>query len=202
VNQVAAIILAAGESRRMGTPKALLQFRGQTFLDGLIARLQTQCDPVIVVLGHEADSIRRSIPAAIAAAVRIVVNPNYPLGMLSSLQAGLRALPEEVLHAVFTLVDHPNPAGATIAAVVDAPAAPVVIPRFEGRKGHPVRLSRPVIGELLALPPGAKPTDVLYRYVAATRFLDTDDSGIVDDIDDREAYDEFMARCGESKAGV
>ena len=198
MNPVPAIILSAGESRRMGTPKALLPFRGQTFLDGLIARLQILCDPVIVVLGHDADRIR----PAITAPVRIVVNPNYPLGMLSSLQCGLRAVPEEAPYAVFTLVDHPNPAAATIAAVVQAPPAPVVIPRFEGRKGHPVRLSRTVIGELLALRPGAKPTDVLYRHVAATRFLDIDDSGIVDDIDDRAAYDEFMARCGESRARV
>jgi molybdenum cofactor cytidylyltransferase len=194
VNPVAAIILSAGESRRMGTPKALLQFRGQTFIEGLIARLQVHCAPVVVVLGHDAERIRCEMgPAA-----QVVVNRNYTLGMLTSLQCGLRALPEQVSYAVFTLVDHPDPAGATIAAVVNAPPAPVVIPRFEGRKGHPVRLSRVVIEELLALPPGAKPTDVLYRHVDATRFLDTADPGVVDDIDDRAAYDELMARSGES----
>jgi molybdenum cofactor cytidylyltransferase len=190
VNSVGAIILSAGESRRMGTPKALLPFRGQTFLEGLVNRLQVHCDPVIVVLGHDADRIRSAIPAA----TKVTVNPNYALGMLTSLQCGLRAIPGSISHAVFTLVDHPNPAGDTILSVVNAPPAPVVIPRFEGRKGHPVRLSRAVIEELLALPPGAKPTDVLYRHVADTRFLDTGDPGVVDDIDDRAAYDEFMAR--------
>lgn len=85
---------------------------------------------------------------------------------------------------------------------MNAPPAPVVIPRFRGRKGHPVRISRAVIEELLALPPGSRPTDVLYRHAGATRFLDTDDPGVVDDIDDRAAYDELMARYGESKAGV
>jgi len=185
----------------MGTPKALLQFRGQTFLDGLIARLQTQCDPVIVVLGHDAGRIRSEIAwVSVRVAARVVVNSNYALGMLTSLQCGLRALPEQISHAVFTLVDHPDPSESTIAAVVNAPPSPVVIPRFQGKKGHPVRLSRTVIEELLALPSGAKPTDVLYRHVAATRFLDTDDPGVVDDIDDRAAYDELMARCGESKA--
>lgn len=182
----------------MGTPKALLQFRGQTFIEGLIDRLQSQCDPVIVVLGHDAERIR---PASNRATL-VTVNSNYTLGMLSSLQCGFRALHGEVSYAVFTLVDHPNPSPATIAAVLNAPPSPVVIPRFEGRKGHPVRLARAVIGELLALSPTAKPTDVLYRHVAATRFLDTDDAGVVDDIDDRAAYDEFMARSGESKAGV
>lgn len=191
---VAAIILAAGESRRMGAPKALLHFRGQTFLDGLIARLEAHCHPVIAVLGHDAERIR----SAVAAAADYVVNPNYALGMLSSLQCGLRALPEPVSDAVFTLVDHPDPAGTTIAAVVNEPAAPVVIPRFEGRKGHPVRLSRAVIEELLALPPTARPTDVLYRHIAATRFLDTGDPGVVDDVDDPAAYHAFLARAGKA----
>lgn len=191
----AAIILSAGESRRMGMPKALLEFRGETFLDGLIARFAVHCDPVIVVLGHDADRIRR----AITQASQVVENPDYTLGMLTSLQCGLRALPANVSHAAFTLVDHPNPADATIAAVVNAPPSPVVIPRFAGRKGHPVRLSRVVIDELLALPPDAKPTDVLYRHLDTTRFLDTDDAGVVDDVDDRAAYHELLARFGQAQ---
>ena len=193
MNQTPAIILAAGESRRMGTPKALLQFRGRTFLEGLIARFETHCDPVIVVLGHDAELIRSAAGVPYASA-RFVVNPNYALGMLTSLQCGLRSLPEHAAHAVFTLVDHPDPADTTITAVVNAPPAPVVIPRFAGRKGHPVRLSRRVIEELLVLPPGDKPTDVLYRHVAATRFLDTGDAGVVDDIDDRAAYHDLLGR--------
>jgi molybdenum cofactor cytidylyltransferase len=116
--------------------------------------------------------------------------------MLTSLQCGLRALPQFCSHALFTLVDHPNLSDQTIQAVNTAPAAPVVIPRFAGRKGHPVRLSRDVIHELLALPLDARPTDVLYRYVSATRFLDLDDPGIVDDIDDRAAYQELLTRAG------
>jgi molybdenum cofactor cytidylyltransferase len=189
----ASIILAAGESRRMGTPKALLQFRGQTFLDGLIGKLQRHCQPVIVVLGHGAGAIRE---ATTRGNPRFVINPDYALGMLTSLQCGLRAVPRESAHAVFTLVDHPNPAGPTLAAVVGAAEAPVVIPRFAGRKGHPVRLSRNVMEELLALPSTARPTDVLYRYLPATLFLDLEDPGVVDDIDDRAAYEELLARAG------
>jgi molybdenum cofactor cytidylyltransferase len=192
----AAIILAAGESRRMGTSKALLQFRGETFLDGLIAKLHPHCELVIVVLGHGADEVR----TATRGKARFVVNPDYSLGMLTSLQRGLREVPEECAQAVFTLVDHPNPADATIAAVAGAQlfdfAPRVVIPRFAGRKGHPVRLSRDVMEELLALPSTAKPTDVLHRHLAATLFLDLEDPGVVDDIDDRKAYQELLARTG------
>ena len=190
VSPPGAIILAAGESRRMGAAKALLRFQGQTFLEGLIAKLQKFCDPVVAVLGHHAEEIL----SATSRNVRFVVNPDYALGMLTSLQCGLRALPEVTRYAVFTLVDHPNTSDATIAAVAGAPEAPVVIPRFRGRKGHPVRLSRAVIDKLLQLPPDAKATDVLHGYVAATRFLEPDDAGIVDDIDDRCAYEELLAR--------
>jgi len=189
-----AIILAAGESRRMGTTKALLQFRGETFLDGLTGKFAKLCDPVIVVLGHGAEDIR----AALRRPACFVSNPDYPLGMLTSLKCGLRAIPPESSFAIFTLVDHPNPAADTIAAVVAAEDAAVVIPRYRGTKGHPVRLSRTVMDELLTLPPSAKPTDVLYRHLAATRFLDLDDPGIVDDIDDPEAYQELLSRTGPS----
>jgi CTP:molybdopterin cytidylyltransferase MocA len=190
-----AIILAAGESRRMGTPKALLPFRGRTFLDGLIARLEAHCHPVIVVLGHDAGRIRASLTPSVA----VALNPDYPLGMLSSLQCGLRALDPQIHHAVFTLVDHPDPTDSTVHDVVHAPPAAVVIPRYHGTKGHPVRLSRTVIDELLALPPHAKPTDVLYRHLSATHFLDTDDPGVVDDVDDRAAYHELLARSGQAQ---
>lgn len=176
----------------MGAPKALLHFRGETFLDGLISKFRKYCDPVIVVLGHGAEEIR----AASRQNPDFVVNVNYAQGMLTSLQWGLRAVPKWHSRTVFTLVDHPNPADETIAAVIDAAEAPVVIPRFGGRKGHPVRLARGVMEELLALPPTAKPTDVLYRHLDLTRFLDLGDPGVVDDIDDRGAYEELLARTG------
>jgi molybdenum cofactor cytidylyltransferase len=191
-SKIAALILAAGESRRMGSPKALLPFQGETFLDGLIAKLGKYGDPVIVVLGCGAERIR----SAISREARFVVNADYALGMLTSLQCGLRAVPAESTYAMFTLVDHPNPSAGTLAAVARAADAPVVIPRFGARRGHPVRLSRAVIDELIALPPDAKPTDVIYRYRDATLFLDLEDAGIVDDIDDRGAYEAFLARAG------
>ena len=86
---VAGIILAAGESRRMGFPKALLRYRDETFLDTLIGLFAARCSPVIVVLGAHADRIRaRTLRPA-----TFVINPDYQRGQTSSMQCGLRAVP-------------------------------------------------------------------------------------------------------------
>ena len=85
VEVIAGIILAAGASSRMGTPKALLDYRGETFLDRLIRVLGAVCDPVIVVLGYHAEQIR----AGVNGRVQFVVNPTPTRGQLSSLQTGL-----------------------------------------------------------------------------------------------------------------
>ena len=85
------IILSGGASRRMGTPKALLLIENETFLDRMIRLFSEVCDPVIVVLGHNAEQIRSEIQRA--SQVSFVVNPDPERGMLSSLQCGLEALP-------------------------------------------------------------------------------------------------------------
>jgi len=82
---IAAVILAAGASRRMGSPKALLEYQGQTFLNRLIRVLGEVCDPVIAVLGYHAEIIR----AQAIGSVQFVVNPDPDRGQLSSLQTGL-----------------------------------------------------------------------------------------------------------------
>jgi CTP:molybdopterin cytidylyltransferase MocA len=87
----AGIILAAGESRRMGFPKALLRYRDETFLDTLIGLFAARCQPVIVVLGAHSERIREgtSRPAT------FVNNANYQRGQTSSMQCGLRAVPAD-----------------------------------------------------------------------------------------------------------
>ena len=98
----AGLILAAGESRRMGSPKALLPFRETTFLDALCRLLAEQCSPVVVVLGASADEIR----ARSAGPATFVVNAHYLSGQTTSMQCGLRAVPPDAEGVLFTLVDH------------------------------------------------------------------------------------------------
>lgn len=181
---VAGIILAAGESRRMGFPKALLPYGQETFLDTLIGLFITRCTPVIVVLGAGAERIRRE---ALRPAV-FVINADYEHGMTTSLECGLRAVPAEAEGVLFTLVDHPAVSASTLDALLEAPRPLLRVPRYGGERGHPIWFSRALIPEFLAIPVGGAANAVVRRHRAATEFLDLDDPGIVADIDDPAAY--------------
>jgi molybdenum cofactor cytidylyltransferase len=186
---VAGIILAAGESRRMGFPKALLRYRDETFLDTLIGLFAARCQPVIVVLGAHTDRIleRTLRPAT------FVINPDYRRGQTSSMQCGLRVVPPEAEGVLFTLVDHPAVAPATLDALLAAPGPdacnPLVrVPRHTGRRGHPIWFSRDLIAEFLSLPENGAAREIVRSHAAQTGFLDVDDPGILADIDDAAEY--------------
>jgi molybdenum cofactor cytidylyltransferase len=185
----AAIILAAGESRRMGRPKALLPFRGGTFLTAIAENLGRRCSPVIAVFGFDAARVSQSAPAG----VRPIENPDYRLGMLTSLKAGLRAVPDSCDVVLFTLVDHPAVLPSTVDAVMESTAL-IAIPRFENRRGHPVLIRRQIAREFLAEPVTSKVRDVIDRHAGEIEYIDVDDPGISDDIDDPALYEKLLAR--------
>ena len=193
--KIAGIILSGGASRRMGTPKALLQFRGETFLDRLIRTFTAVCNPVIVVVGEHADKIRSCIVRG--RDVLFAVNPDPERGMLSSLQCGLALVPRDAEAAMFLPVDHPHLEPSTIetlAARFHADRAPVIVPTYACEHGHPVCIARPLIDELLALPPSAKASDVIHRHVAQTIYIEVADPAVVTDVDDPAAYADLLAR--------
>ena len=189
----AGLILAAGESRRMGSPKALLTYRGQSFLDTLTGLLGRVCSPVIVVLGAEADRVQ----AAAAPGATFVRNAEFTRGQTSSLQCGLRAVPPSAEGVIFTLVDHPAVSQDTLDRLLRPMAREKVrVPRYCGQKGHPIWFSRDLIGEFLALDQNGAARDVVRRHAAETAFLDLDDAGILADIDDPEAYRRLIGMAG------
>jgi molybdenum cofactor cytidylyltransferase len=192
---IAGIILAAGASSRMGTPKALLDYRGETFVGRLVRVLGTSCKPVIVVLGYHADVLKREIPAT----AKIVINPDPSRGQLSSLQTALDVLPTDADGFAFIPVDSPAVAEDTVAQLTRAferrkPATLFVIPRQSGRRGHPVLATRSIAAEMLSLPPTAEAREVVHAHVDRTEYVDVADTGIFTDVDDPEAYRQLKER--------
>jgi molybdenum cofactor cytidylyltransferase len=177
----------------MGRDKALLPFHGSTFLSRLIALLLPRVEPLIVVLGHHAAEIAATLPAADGLCV--AANPDYQRGMLTSLQTGLRAVGGDAPAILFTLVDHPAVRAETVDHLVaeffrEQPA--LVIPRYGGRRGHPVLLSPQIAREILALAPESSAKEVIHAHRGETRFLDVDDAGILQDIDLPAEYEALL----------
>lgn len=177
----------------MGSPKALLEYRGETFIERLVRVLSRVCDPVIVVLGYHADAIRPKIEHA----ATIAINPAPERGQLSSLQTGLAALPDDAEGFLFIPVDSPAVEIETVERVAAEfrrrdPETVLVIPRIsldqKVSRGHPVFGTRSIAEEILALPPTAKASDVIHGHIPQTVYVDVNDAGILTDIDDPEAY--------------
>jgi molybdenum cofactor cytidylyltransferase len=174
----------------MGFPKALLRYREETFLDTLIGLFAPRCSPVFVVLGAAAERIREGIRRQAG----FVVNHKWEQGMTTSLQCGLRAVPESCEGVLLTLVDHPAVASATVDLLLTEPRPLLRIPRYKSKRGHPVWFSRALFGEFLALSAGAAANNVVHSHFPEAEFLDLDDPGIVADIDDPEAYRSLLRR--------
>jgi molybdenum cofactor cytidylyltransferase len=188
---IAAVVLSAGESSRMGRPKALLPIDGQTFIEKIVGALkQSSVGKVIVVLGHNAEEMRRSIEHL---PVDILLNPDYNLGQLSSLQIAVRQLEKtaDCDGMLVHLVDHPYIDAKLVKSMIErfyASGKLIVVPRYGGKRGHPVIFSRKLFGELLAAPRDQGAKAVVNAHRDDTLEIDTQDSGVTVDIDTPELY--------------
>src|SRR3989454_2400917 len=196
------LILAAGESSRMGEDKALLAYRGLTFIETILATLrQAGVTRLAVVLGHHADEIQGAVDFT---GVDVIVNRDYQQGQTSSLQAGLKALGSgagmSVEAVLLCLVDHPAVPAEVVRALIAAFLAtrsPVVIPTSKGQRGHPVLIGRTLFDELLGLSPEAGANSVIRKYREATQFVEVGDAGILLDVDDPATYRSEERRVGK-----
>ena len=195
---IVGIVLAGGKSSRMGRPKALLPIGsgGDTFFDRVTRTLlDAGIEDVIVVVGADAAAIRAG--ARPRAGVRIVDNPDFERGQITSLLAGLRAIEApHVTAALVTLIDVPLVSAATVRALLAAQrehGAPVVRPVSNGRHGHPVIFGRALFQELHDADPaqGAKP--VVRAHAAEIVEVPIDDEGAFTDIDTPEDYEKFVS---------
>jgi len=189
---IVAVILSAGESSRMGRPKALLPIDGVRFVEKIVSTLKsTDVGNIIVVLGHNAEEIRRKIRNL---PVTILINHDYKQGQLSSLQVAIRRLESSggpVDGILVHLVDHPYIEAKLVNLMIDRfyeTKKLIVVPRFQDRRGHPVIFARALFSELLAAgtDQGAKP--VVHAHRDDTLEIDTDDKGVLIDIDTPEEY--------------
>lgn len=186
--RVAAVVLAAGESTRMGRNKLLLPWDGATVLDRTLANATASgVAAVFTVTGHE-----RELTEPIARQYGAVVqNQNYANGMLSSVQAVIANLPPAIDAALVILGDQPLVGPALIDDLLAAYAAGpqgLVAPTHDGRRGNPVLIDRRHFAELLALSSTAAPRILLQRHPADLRLVEVNSESILHDLDRPEDY--------------
>jgi molybdenum cofactor cytidylyltransferase len=192
---LAAVVLSAGESSRMGRPKALLPIGGQTFIERIVAVLkQAGLEKIFVVLGHNAGSMAEKIAHL---PVSVLVNPDYPKGQLSSLQVAVRHLRahEDCRGMLVHLVDHPYINAELVDLLIErfeTSGKRIVVPRFGAKRGHPVIFARSLFDELLEAPLDQGAKAVVNAHRAETLEVDSADEGITLDIDTPELYRQYV----------
>jgi molybdenum cofactor cytidylyltransferase len=192
------IVLAGGKSSRMGRPKALLPIgpKGETFFDRITRTLmEGGVEDVVVVIGADADAIRAAVrPASLH--VRLVTNPDFERGQLTSLLAGLRAIDRPgVSAALVTLVDSPLISAVDVRRLIEARRehrAPIVRPAKDGRHGHPVIFGRELFDELRRADPAQGAKSIVHAHAADIIEIHAHDEGAFIDIDTPEDFERWI----------
>lgn len=192
---IGAVVLAAGNSERMGRPKALLEVEGETFLGRICRRLrEAGVYDVVVALGKDAGQILQGWPRGNE---KVVVNPRPEDGQISSLKLALKALPvnPEPGAAMVCLVDAPLVASETYArlgAEWRGAQGHLVVPRFNGKRGHPLVVDQRFWHQVQLAPLDLGLHWVTHRNAEWMRDVDVDDAGVVRDMDTPDDYEKFV----------
>jgi molybdenum cofactor cytidylyltransferase len=189
MGEIWAVILAAGESKRMGLPKMLLTFSGMTMIEKVITNVsESKIDKIIVVLGAYREALVELISKL---PVKYCYNDNYKKGMLSSVQCGFRNL-SSVCRAVLVFQgDQPLITSNAINEVIEAYLSSgkgIVIPVYKGRRGHPLLIDIKYSNEIEKLNPNKGLRSLAYMFSDDVLEVDTNESGILTDFDTYEQY--------------
>ena len=191
---IVAVVLAAGESSRMGQPKALLPIEGIRFIEKIVNSLEsTRVGKIVVVLGHNAEEMRLKIADL---PVEPVINRDYKQGQLSSLLAAIRSVvssgyANDVDGVLVHLVDHPYISPDLVNLMIERfyrTKKLIVVPRYRERRGDPPIFSKALFAELLATPLDQGAKAVVRAHSSDTLEIVTDDEGVTIDIDTPEEY--------------
>jgi len=192
---LAAVILSGGASSRMGSPKALLPYQGRPFLEHL---LEITIHPDIsvrrVVLGADAEFIAKAIPLK---ANEMIINSQWEKGQLSSIQAAVRKLPAGTEGMLLLLIDHPLISSALVGELIAQfykSKKPIVLPVYEGRRGHPVIFSASLYPELLRAPLETGARAVVWAHAEEVEEVPTSEEGCVLNLNDPETLNRAMDR--------
>ncbi len=187
--KVTPLILAAGESRRMGRPKALLDFDGTSCLEMVLEICRrSRALPPLVVLGFSADKVRPVLPAG----TQVVVNADYARGQISSLKAGLEAVPADSDGFLLFPVDFPLVAPETVNALIDSEGM-IAIPTYGESRGHPARFHGSLVKEFLALTDDQPAHVVVRKDPSRVVELAVEDPAVVMKMNTPEEYEFCLA---------
>lgn len=187
---VAAVVLAAGMSRRMGTPKQLLRIDGKTVLERTLENVRKSAiDEIVLVLGFAAEAVEKEISTQ---DIKVVRNAGYEQGMGTSLRAGIADVSDRTKAALIVLADQPFVQAATLNRLIEhhrAKKAQIVIPLFRGFRGNPVLLDRSIFPEMQALSGDVGCRALFGSHTENIHKLAVDDAGILQDIDSRDDFE-------------
>ncbi len=191
---LAAIVLAAGRSSRMGAHKLLLPLGNRPLVaHAVAAACASGAEPVIVVLGHDAGRVAAALPAG---RQQVVINPSYQEGMATSLRAGLLALPAEPAGALILLGDQPfvtlDLIEQVLAAARETPER-IVAASYEGRRGNPVYFPRAYFAELQTVTGDEGGRSVIQRHRDSVRLVEIADADAALDADSPADYQRILA---------
>jgi len=187
---ISAIILAAGQSKRMGQPKMLLPWGKLTVIEHVIITfLNAGIEDIVIVTGGARELVEETTAPY---PVRRIYNNDYANGeMLSSLQHGLRTMPPQAQAALVGLGDQPQVQERSVRSVHEAyweNKSRLVIPSFQRRRGHPWLVARPLWEELLQMKPPESPRDFLNRHAGEIHYVEVDTPSVLADLDTPDDY--------------
>jgi molybdenum cofactor cytidylyltransferase len=190
-----AVVLAAGQSKRMGKPKPLLKFSEKTFLGHIISVLKnSEVDEITVVLGAAAEEIQRTVDLS---GVTVVINEDYLKGQLSSLIRALEQIPEQTEAIILCLVDHPFLTSELVNEIIRKfreNKSPVIIPVYNKERGHPTLFSRALFNKLINAPHDKGARHVVYSNEDKVLEVNTSERGTRIGIDTPQQYKSHFKR--------